>query len=132
MASEFVTKDSGAREEFPTGSLRDTRQGKGRFDLMSPIGLRRLAELYERGAVKYGDRNWEKGQPLGRYLDSAMRHLVCYLAGYRDEDHLAAVAWNAFSFMHTEAMIRQGRLPKELDDLGTTDRPLVEETRHAA
>ncbi len=124
--ADFITKDSGERRVFSTGSRRDVRTGKGRYDLISPIGLKRLAQLYERGAVKYGDRNWEKGQPLGQYLDSAIRHLFCYLAGMRDEDHLTAVAWNAFSFVHTEQLIRDGKLPKELDDLGTTDRPIVE------
>src|SRR5688500_10968468 len=85
-------KDSGEREVFSTGSKRDTRKGKGRYDLITPLGLKRLAVHYENGAIKYGDRNWEKGQPLSRYLDSAIRHLYCYLAGMRDEDHLAAIA----------------------------------------
>lgn len=119
-------KDSGKREEFSTGSRRDTRDGKGRFDLISPIALKRLAIHYQLGSAKYGDRNWERGQPLARYLDSAMRHLNCYLSGMRDEDHLTAVAWNVFAFIHTEQLIRDGKLPKELDDLGTTERPVCE------
>ena len=40
---EWSTKDSGARREFTTGSRRDSRRGKGRFDLISPIAIRRLA-----------------------------------------------------------------------------------------
>lgn len=118
MSETFTTLDSGQREQFNTGSVRDTREGKGRFDLISTIGLRRLAELYERGAQKYGDRNWEKGQPLGRYLDSAMRHLICLMECNKDEDHAAAVAWNAFGFMHTAAKIECGHLPLALDDIG--------------
>lgn len=102
MSNEFVTKDSGEREEFETGSRRDTRKGKGRFDLVPTSPLRRLAGLYERGAEKYGDRNWEKGQPSSRYYDSCMRHLISYMAGERDEDHLAAVAWNAFGMIYNE------------------------------
>lgn len=114
---EFVVKDSGAREEFDTGSRRDTRQGKGRFDLVSPIALRRLAQQYEAGALKYGDRNWEKGQPLSRYVDSAMRHLNAWLAGDRAEDHLIAAAWNCFAYVHTEEKIRTGKLPAHLNDM---------------
>lgn len=110
-------QDSGERREFSTGSVRDTRTGKGRYDLISPIGLRRLAVHYENGAVKYGDRNWEKGQPLMSYLDSALRHLNTYIAGDRSEDHLAASAWNVFSFMHTQEKIEAGELPAELDDV---------------
>lgn len=102
MVKNFLTKDSGCREEFDTGSRRDTREGKGRYDLITPVGLRRLAELYERGAVKYGDRNWEKGQPISRFLDSMIRHTFNYLEGENSEDHLAAVVWNAMSIMHME------------------------------
>lgn len=119
-------KDSGERREFQTGAKRDVAKGKGRFDLLPFYPLFRLAVHYENGAVKYGINNWQKGMPLRQYLDSAGRHLYRYLGGERDEDHLAAVVWNVFSFLWTENEIRLGRLPKELDDLDTTDRPLVE------
>jgi len=110
-------KDSGKREEFETGSKRDTREGKGRFDLISPFVIARDARHLEHGAVKYGDRNWEKGQPLSRYYDSAMRHMNKYMMGMRDEDHLAAARWNLAALMHTEHMISLGLLPTDLDDL---------------
>ena len=115
--SDFVTKDSGQRQEFATGSVRDSRDGKGRYDLISPYALARLAGVYERGAKKYADRNWEKGQPQSRFLDSAMRHLQAYLMGHRDEDHLAQSAWNVFAMLHQEEMIRRGLKPGTLDDL---------------
>lgn len=99
---EFVTKDSGKREEFDTGSVRDTREGKGRFDLLPPGPIIRLAGVYERGAAKYGDHNWQKGQPSSRYVDSALRHLFMYINGARDEDHLAQAAWNLFAIMWNE------------------------------
>lgn len=110
-------KDSGKRQQFSTGSVRDTQEGKGRYDLITPIGLRRLAIHYENGAKKYGDRNWEKGQPLGRYLESAIRHIYTFLEGSRDEDHLAAAAWNILACIHTEEKIKAGELPEELDNL---------------
>ena len=110
-------KDSGKRQEFATGSVRDTRDGKGRYDLITPIGLKRLAKHYEAGAKKYADRNWEKGQNLSRYIDSLVRHAYCLLEGKRDEDHAAAIAWNAMAYIHTEEMIERGLLPKELNDM---------------
>jgi len=110
-------EDSGKRQEFNTGSVRDTREGKGRYDLLPPEAIYRLAVHFANGAVKYGDRNWEKGQPLSRYLDSAIRHLFKYLSGSRVEDHLAAAAWNALCFIQTEHWINEGKLPKELDDM---------------
>ena len=110
-------KDSGERQEFDTGSVRDTDVGKGRYDLISPISLRRLAIHFENGARKYSPRNWEKGQPLRRYLDSAIRHIYTFLDGEEDEDHLAAAAWNIFACMHTQEKINIGELPEELDNL---------------
>lgn len=100
-----------------TGSQRDDRTGKGRYDLISPLAMRRLAQLYERGAGKYKPRNWELGQPLSVYTDSGIRHFFDFLWGKRDEDHLAAVMWNSGAAIHTEEMIKIGELPAELDDM---------------
>ncbi len=116
---DFTKVESTGRpnEKFPTGSVRDSREGRGRYDLLPPEAIYRLAVHFANGAVKYGDRNWEKGQPLSRYLDSAIRHLFKYLSGSRVEDHLAAAAWNALCCIQTEHWINEGKLPKELDDM---------------
>ena len=100
--SDYVTKDSGKREEFSTGSRRDTQDGKPRYSLIPPKGLYRLAMLYVRGAEKYDDHNWVKGQPTSRILDSLMRHVEAYRLGEKTEDHLAAIAWNAMALMQFE------------------------------
>lgn len=110
-------KDSGKRQKFNTGAVRDIQEGKGRYDLISPIALERLARHYENGAKKYGEHNWQKGMPLSRYLDSLIRHAYKLVAGMDDEDHAAAIAWNAFAYIHTKEMIDQGKLPKELDNI---------------
>lgn len=112
----FTVKDSGERQEFQTGSKRDSREGKGRFDLIPTLPERELAQHYEAGAVKYGDHNWKKGQPLMRYVDSAKRHINNLVAGETDENHAIAVAWNMFAFRWTLNEIEAGRLPAELDD----------------
>lgn len=98
----FVTKDSGQREHYDTGAQRDTQHGKPRYDLIPPGPLRRVAELYARGAEKYDEHNWTMGIPTSRFLASLMRHLEQYRAGERDEDHLAAVVFNAFGLMYFE------------------------------
>lgn len=215
-------KDSGAREAFVTGSRRDTRAGKGRFDLLPfealhyigqrvddiapvfseriydrgenmimlalgeamhlalsalvaglgpdvrhprlaiaawcvmaalevdehgdpvpwielwqaeglrgvwvipPRALARLAVHYENGARKYGDRNWERGQPASRYMDSAVRHINRARAGDADEDHMAAAAWNLIAALHTSLLVDMDELPAALADWPTgptTDPP---------
>jgi len=107
----FTLKDSGQREAFESGMVRDIREGKGRYDLISPIALRRLAIVYEKGAVKYEDRNWEKGAPMSRFMDSALRHLNQYKEGKRDEDHIAQACWNLFAMLHFD------EVKPELNDL---------------
>lgn len=49
---------------------------------------------FEEGAKKYGERNWEKGIPVSRYIDSGVRHYLKYLRGDDDERHDRAFCWN--------------------------------------
>jgi hypothetical protein len=95
-------KDSGERTQFETGAVRDMHGGKGRFDLLPMCVLMRLARHYEAGSLKYGDRNWEKGIPCHSYADIAMRHMVKYMDGWKDEDHLIAAIWNLCGLAWTE------------------------------
>ena len=117
MSKFESVKDSGERQSFTTGAVRDIQDNKGRYDLLPTRALRRLAEHYENGAKKYGDRNWEKGIPLSRMMDSAMRHMFKALQGLTDEDHLTAVAWNILGIVELKERIEEGQMPKELDDL---------------
>jgi hypothetical protein len=110
-------KDSGQRENFLTGSKRDIRTGKGRFDLLPFYAIFRLSRIYEEGAVKYGENNWRLGQPCSRYLDSAIRHLLKAASGWQDEDHFAQAMWNIAAILETQKMIEDGQLPQELEDL---------------
>ena len=46
------------------------------------------------GCAKYGERNWEKGIPLPRFIDSGVRHYLKWLRGDKDERHDRAFCWN--------------------------------------
>ena len=108
----FITKDSGVREKYDTGAQRDTQDGKPRFDLIPVTALKRLADLYYRGSVKYNEHNWRSGILMSRCFSSAFRHLMQFAAGDKDEDHAAAVCFNLFCIMHFEEMKRT-----DLDDM---------------
>lgn len=97
--------DSGEREFLETGAFREPQKDKGRYDLITPHGLRRLAVHYENGAKKYSDRNWEKGIPASRMFSSAVRHLFQWVAGSRNEDHLSAAVWNIMCIIHYEEVM---------------------------
>lgn len=109
MDKQFETKDSGKRQEFSTGMVRDTQEGKPRYDLIWLPGIRRVAELMGRGAVKYNSRNWEKAstqEELDRFKESAIRHMYQYLEGDVSEDHMAAVVFNLFGAEYVKTKLK--------------------------
>lgn len=94
--------------QWATGAVRDDDAGKPRYDLISPLALRRVAMRCTEGAKKYGEENWRMGIPRRQILASAMRHLEAWRcrvespAEEGDEDHLAACVWNLLALMHYE------------------------------
>jgi hypothetical protein len=104
------------RHTFDTGAQRNSDVKKGLPHLIPWSGLQRLARHYEYGVTDqgYARRNWEGGIPLWRYFDGIVRHAFQWLSGETDEDHMAAVAWNAFGIMHHEDAIAKGTLPVSL------------------
>jgi hypothetical protein len=88
--------------QFASGAVRGTDANGTRYDLITPVGLRRIAETYAEGAVKYTPQNWEKGIPASDLVNHAMRHIELWRAGDTSEDHLAHAAWNLMAIMHFE------------------------------
>lgn len=95
-------KDSGERTTFETGAVRDMHTGKGRMDLLPWQAIIEVSKHCEAGALKYGERNCEKGIPIHSLVDSAFRHLAKYTMGYEDEPHLRAAAWNILFALYME------------------------------
>lgn len=101
---KFQTKDSGKRQEYKSGMVRDLQTGKPDFYLILAKDmpykeqlLTRWAELMERGKIKYGNRNWELAdseEELERFKSSAFRHFIQWISNEDDEDHAAAVLYN--------------------------------------
>lgn len=94
----FQIKDSGKREEFSGGMVRDTTEGKINWALTAdgPM-LKRWAQHLTAGAKKYAVRNWMKAEGTEEYeraRESAFRHFMQWYSGDRDEDHGAAVFFN--------------------------------------
>lgn len=110
-------KDSGVKEEFSTGSVRDKQAGKGAFHLVPTWVVWLVSRVYEGGAIKYSPRNWEKGQPLSQYIKSAENHLAKLKMGLRDEPHASQVIWNMFAYIFTAVLIKLGRRPGSLNDM---------------
>lgn len=142
--TEFETKDSGQHAEYASGMRRDSQDGKPRFELMitkaQPYGeqmVTRYAELLARGAVKYDDRNWEDGnseEELERAKASLLRHTMQLVAGETDEDHAAAVWFNAQAIEYFRWRIAEkkkaeaGKLTLHFDGSASGDHMLAAET----
>lgn len=110
-------QSSGKMQKFKNGAVRDSNEGKGRFDLIPAHAEIRIAKHFGNGSQKYGDDNWKIGMSQKRFLESLFRHAVKYKGGDRSEDHLAAICWNAMAMIHQEEMFERGLLSREFDDL---------------
>lgn len=93
-----------------------------RLDLVfnNPIGLRRLAETYGEGAIKYGPNNWKKGFKESVFISHALEHIRLHFHGDTSEDHIAHACWNLFTLMHF-----QETKPEMMDITGKEETPIV-------
>lgn len=75
-------------------------EGKLRFDLVPPIALLALAQVYTFGAEKYEDDSWQQLDDFEkRYMGALHRHLNAHQMGeLRDKEsglyHLDHLLWN--------------------------------------
>ena len=106
-----------SKQQFSTGAQRDTDDDKPRPDLVSPFMEERMGEWLRKGGEHYGMRNWEKGIPFSRCWASLCRHKMKWQQGKRDEDHLAAIVFNAMAIIHYQEMIGRSVLPDTLNDM---------------
>lgn len=85
------------------GGLR-YNDGKCRVELIPPEWSWALGMVLTRGAIKYADRNWERGMSWAYMMGSTTRHLLKFMIGERyDKEsgnhHLAHAAWNCLGMM---------------------------------
>ena len=105
-----VVKDSGAREQYASGMVRDTTTDKIDYRLVfdGPMFDRWAAHLTA-GAKKYDKRNWMRAageEEYDRFCESAVRHFRQWLRGDTDEDHAAAVFFNINGAEYTKERMK--------------------------
>lgn len=114
--SDFTIKDSGARQSFESGMVRDVTEGKTDYSLiMDGPMFERWAVHLTKGALKYAKRNWMKAagdEELNRFKESALRHFIQWYRGATDEDHAAAVYFNICGAEYVKALPLQEQMPK--------------------
>ncbi len=113
MSAAFIVRDSGCRQEYDSGMVRDTQEGKTNYLLIrTGVMFRRWAEHLTKGADKYGPDNWllaDSQEELDRFRQSAARHFEQWLDGDRDEDHAAAVFFNIDAAEYVQGRISSPR-----------------------
>lgn len=117
--AEETPKDT--LQTFPTGALREPKDGKGRPDLLLAGFPRALAALTRHMDCPLGrERNWEKGLPETSLVGSQFRHLLGYTSGVSEdtpEYNLTANLWNAIVLLETYLRVQDGVLPETLLDI---------------
>lgn len=108
-ADPFIVKDSGSRQQFDSGMVRDVTTDKIDYSLAldGPM-FERLAVHLTKGAKKYEARNWMKASgeaEAQRFRQSAVRHFIQWYRGDSDEDHAAAVFFNIGGYEYTKGRL---------------------------
>lgn len=115
MTMTYTVVDSGKRQSFASGMVRDTADDKTQYIRVfdGPM-LKRWAEHLTKGAAKYpdvqpGKPNWMLATGKAeaeRFRASAARHFAQWLAGETDEDHAAALFFNVNGYEYVQ--LRRG------------------------
>lgn len=87
------------RKKFTDGGGKRFNKGKLRYDLVHPKAHEDMVSVLTDGAIKYCERNWERGMPWTTVLQSLKRHIAAFESGedYDPESnklHMAHAACN--------------------------------------
>ena len=106
--NKFEIKDSGERQQFESGMVRDVTEGKIDYLLVRDGPMyERWAQHLTAGARKYAKRNWmqaNSAEEYERFQESAIRHFEAWIRGERDEDHAAGVFFNINGAEYVESL----------------------------
>ena len=110
-------KDSGEREYYANGFMREPDANKPAFHLLLPKGIpypeqmmTRFAVHMAKGALKYSDRNWERGigeAELERAKAALLRHVMQYVNDELDEDHASAIWFNVMQIEYITYKLKE-------------------------
>jgi hypothetical protein len=96
---------------FETGAIRSDNTGRERFDFISPLALKELAQYLATSENSFAQVNYFKGIPEDACLESLLRHINDYqLNGKKSE--AIALLFNAVALVHTIALKERGEYVK--------------------
>lgn len=118
--------------KFNSGATRSAIEGKYQYEgFLSPTVLHRYAQYMDKhrvqadGQIREPD-NWQKGMPLGSYMDSGWRHFMDWWLHHRHqsqltretlEESLCALMFNTMGYLHEVLKLKnEGMAPQEKRD----------------
>jgi hypothetical protein len=108
MTDEIVTNSAGGKQS----------KVEGRFDLLPPHALDRIAKILETGANKYGEWNWRNISSKD-HLNHAINHLFKYIQDDQSEDHLGNAGCRIL-FLLDMIFIEEREAKSQFQDIGET------------
>lgn len=100
---EGKMEDGGERMEFDGGALREPAKGKGRYDLITPLGIER--------ARRWNDHCRDDAECcVGKtHLEMVYEHIQAFRCGDRSTDHIAVAVNCLLDHLNREAVQVDGR-----------------------
>lgn len=91
--SEWHEKELGVKETY-------RKPISVRYDLIPPIALHQLAQVYAEGATVYGESKYiTSPMAHSNVVNHLINHLNLAQCGDRSENHWAKIAWAAFTMI---------------------------------
>ena len=103
---------------FTTGAIRSDNTGRERYDFISPLALKELAQYLANTENSFAQSNYFKGIPENACIESLLRHVNDYrINGTKKE--AVALLFNAVALVHTIALKERGEYKEiyEKDEL---------------
>ena len=86
--------DKAADPNAPMAASGNQSDLQHRFDLVDGPAMYEMTNVLYKGALKYGENNW-RNIPVEDHLNHLIAHVYAYLAGNRDDRHLANIMCRA-------------------------------------
>lgn len=92
---------------FPTGAIRSDNTGRERYDFISPLALKELAQFLATTENAFAQVNYFLGIPEEACVESLLRHVNDFRIS-QNKKEAVALLFNAVALVHTIALKERG------------------------
>lgn len=99
---------------FPSGAIRSDNRGRERYDFISPLALKELAQFLATTENAFASDNYFLGIPEEACMESLLRHVNDYRINKKKEE-ATAILFNAVALLHTILLKERGEYITKYD-----------------